>query len=99
MCSDEAQFAARNLTNSSKIQKDRVDLQKEVLEALFTVPERSEEVPKKNRTFREVKRSRAFSQLAVEPLKQTTQELKIAAVEQQDVPKDGVSLFHVFFQA
>ncbi|XP_022717090.1 putative nuclear RNA export factor SDE5 isoform X2 [Durio zibethinus] len=70
-CSKEATSMIRNPKRSSRRNKDRVTMEKEVLEALFTVPERSEEVPKRNGAVRVVGRSRAFGKLVTEPLKDT----------------------------
>ncbi|XP_058218299.1 putative nuclear RNA export factor SDE5 isoform X2 [Rhododendron vialii] len=62
--------------SSARSDKDRYTLQKEVLEALFTVPERSEEAPEKIIPVRNVRRSRGFGRVVVGPLKDTTIEHK-----------------------
>ncbi|KAI8552613.1 hypothetical protein RHMOL_Rhmol06G0280400 [Rhododendron molle] len=73
-CTVKRGFMSRNA--SYKSNKDRYTLQKEVLEALFTVPERSEEAPEKIIPVRNVRRSRGFGRVVVGPLKDTTIEHK-----------------------
>ncbi|XP_057981266.1 putative nuclear RNA export factor SDE5 [Malania oleifera] len=67
---DSAKGVKVTETESSKRDKDRYNLQREVLEALFIIPERSEEVPK-SRPVRPV-RSGALGKLVDEPLQDTT---------------------------
>ncbi|XP_021833560.1 putative nuclear RNA export factor SDE5 [Prunus avium] len=61
-------------------EKDGLVLQKEVLEALFHVPERSEEAPKRSHPVREVKRYKAFRKFAVDPFRDTLVECKTATL-------------------
>ncbi|XP_033137308.1 putative nuclear RNA export factor SDE5 isoform X2 [Brassica rapa] len=68
-CSD----GARNLTGSQEGGKDNSGLEKEVLEALFSCPERYEEVPKLTRRFREM-RGRAAGRPVIKPLEDPFQE-------------------------
>ncbi|XVE80162.1 hypothetical protein DITRI_Ditri14bG0117500 [Diplodiscus trichospermus] len=68
--------------------KDRATLGKEVLEALFRVPERSEEASKTTRVVRVVRRSRAFGKLVSEPPNDTDTSLTIPVVELLKVSKD-----------
>ncbi|KAA8526841.1 hypothetical protein F0562_008930 [Nyssa sinensis] len=83
--SDKARSMTRRELESLKRDKDRYALQKEVLEALFNVPERVEEAPK--RAAKEVRRSRVSGQVVVEPLKDTTTEL-IASTSKPQVIED-----------
>ncbi|GMY31772.1 putative nuclear RNA export factor SDE5 [Fagus crenata] len=69
----------------TKKDKDRLALQKEVLEALFTVPERCEEVPKR---IVPVRRSRAFGKPVVETFTDTATMHKIATVQPIEVTRD-----------
>ncbi|CAG7890163.1 unnamed protein product [Brassica rapa] len=64
---------ARNLTGSQEGGKDNSGLEKEVLEALFSCPERYEEVPKLTRRFREM-RGRAAGRPVIKPLEDPFQE-------------------------
>ncbi|XP_058218300.1 putative nuclear RNA export factor SDE5 isoform X3 [Rhododendron vialii] len=76
-CREQPQHISSARRNASyKSDKDRYTLQKEVLEALFTVPERSEEAPEKIIPVRNVRRSRGFGRVVVGPLKDTTIEHK-----------------------
>ncbi|XVF18889.1 hypothetical protein REPUB_Repub11eG0062300 [Reevesia pubescens] len=86
--SEEATSMITNPKKSLRRNKDRVALEKEVLEALFTVPERSEEAPKRTRLVRVVRKSRAFGELVTEPLKDTDSSLTTSVVELLKVSKD-----------
>jgi hypothetical protein len=83
---------------SPKRDKDRFALQKEVIEALFNVPERSEEAPKRRPQAREVRRSklRPFGKLVVEPSTDTTIEHKIVTAKSLEVARDGMK-FDLYF--
>ena len=83
----------KNVTESPKKDKDRLALQKEVLEALFTVPERCEEVPKR---ILPVRRSRAFGKPVVETFTDTAIMHKIATVQPIEVTRDGMK-FDFYF--
>ncbi|XP_058001453.1 putative nuclear RNA export factor SDE5 isoform X2 [Hevea brasiliensis] len=74
-----------NLTGSPKKEKDRIGLQKEVLQALFDFSDRSEEAPKITCQVRVVKRSKAFGKLVVECPKDATREHKPSTAEPQVV--------------
>lgn len=87
VCSDGAGSTTRIFRQSSKKDKDRIDLQKEVLESLFYVPEKSMEAPKIIHSARRVMRSRAFGNPVIEPYKDTTRE-HIAAKRKIDA-RDG----------
>ena len=66
----------------SKKEKDKYDLQREILGSLFTAPERAQEKPK--RTIprnRVVSRSSAFGRPVVEPLKETKIEETFVAIK------------------
>ncbi|KAL6283663.1 hypothetical protein ACE6H2_014592 [Prunus campanulata] len=80
-------------------EKDGLVLQKEVLEALFHVPERSEEAPKRSHPVREVKRYKAFRKFAVEPFRDTLVECKTATLAPEVVTSaedgDGDSSYQV----
>ncbi|VVA38535.1 PREDICTED: putative nuclear RNA export [Prunus dulcis] len=66
-------------------EKDGLVPQKEVLEALFHVPERSEEAPKRSHPVREVKRYKAFRKFAVGPFRDTLVECKTATLAPEEV--------------
>lgn len=80
----------RKPTRSPRRNKDRLALEKEILESLFSVPERSEEASKRTRLVRVVRRSRAFGELVTEPLKDTDTSLTTNAVDLQKISKDGI---------
>ncbi|KAK9004949.1 hypothetical protein V6N11_042399 [Hibiscus sabdariffa] len=63
--SEEAASMIRNPKRSPRVNKDKVAQEKEILEALFTVAERSEEG---NRVARVARRSKAFGELVTKPL-------------------------------
>ncbi|KAM3696757.1 hypothetical protein ACB098_06G063600 [Castanea mollissima] len=84
-CSDGARNMTKKLTVSPKKDKERLVLQKEVLEALFTVPERSEEVPKR---IHPVRRLRPFGKPVVGTFTDTATKHKIATVRPIEVTKD-----------
>ena len=86
----------RNSKRSPRRNKDRETLEKEVLEALFRVPERSEEAPKRTRVVRVVGRSKAFGELVAEPIKDTDTSLTTTVVELLKVSKDGKG-FYLYF--
>ncbi|XVF78286.1 hypothetical protein PTKIN_Ptkin14bG0119500 [Pterospermum kingtungense] len=86
--SKEATSMIRNTKSSVRRNKNRVALEKEVLEALFTVPERTEEAPKRTHTDRVVRRSRAFGKVVTEPLKSTNTSPTTNVVELLKVSKD-----------
>lgn len=89
-CTVKRGLMSRNA--SYKSDKDRYTLQKEVLEALFTVPERSEEVPEKIIPVRNVRRSRGFGRVVVGPLKDTTIEHK-TVIAKLLVTEDGKQFY------
>ncbi|XP_017980244.1 PREDICTED: putative nuclear RNA export factor SDE5 isoform X2 [Theobroma cacao] len=86
--SKEATSMIRKPTRSPRRNKDRLALEKEILESLFSVPERSEEASKRTRLVRVVRRSRAFGELVTEPLKDTDTSLTTNAVDLQKISKD-----------
>ncbi|KAJ4886556.1 silencing defective 5 [Raphanus sativus] len=71
---------ARTLTGSEEGGKDNSGLEKEVLEALFSCPERYEEVPKLTRRFVE-RRGRAAGRPVIKPLEDPFQE-RVVTVKQ-----------------
>ncbi|XP_059662626.1 putative nuclear RNA export factor SDE5 isoform X2 [Cornus florida] len=90
--SGKSRFITRNDLESPKRDKNRYDLQREILEALFTVPERVEKAPRLTRNVKEVRRSRAFGQVVVQPFKDDTTEHIIANPEphiSEDDKEDG----------
>ena len=76
MCSEESGIALCNSTDTVKKDTDRFHLQKEVLEALFSAPERSEEVPKRIRPVR----AKLYGKPVERPLEDTTTDQKTVAV-------------------
>ncbi|KAF5478694.1 hypothetical protein F2P56_005233 [Juglans regia] len=84
-CSDEARIMKKSSTESPKRDKDRFVIQKEILEALFTVPERSEEAPKR---VQPVRRFRGFGEVVVEPLKDPAIEHAIVTAKPLEVTND-----------
>ncbi|KDP27035.1 hypothetical protein JCGZ_20970 [Jatropha curcas] len=87
---DGGELKASNLTSSPKGEMDRTGLQKEVLQALFDVPNRSEEAPKfaRPRRFMPGKRLKAFGKLVTERHKDATREHKPSAAEQHIVSEE-----------
>ncbi|KAK3037940.1 hypothetical protein RJ639_031831 [Escallonia herrerae] len=65
--SSNASFVARSESGVPKRDRDRYNLQKEVLESLFSVPGRVQEAPKRNLPVREGSRTR-FGQVVTEPI-------------------------------
>ncbi|KAJ4726286.1 putative Smr domain-containing protein [Melia azedarach] len=86
--SDGARSVTRNLRESTKGGKDKYGLQKEVLESLFVVPERSVETPKIIRVVRPAPRSKALGKAVVDSYKDTTEE-NTAAELKEDAEDDG----------
>ncbi|KAJ7948634.1 SMR domain-containing protein [Quillaja saponaria] len=80
-----ASITTKTLPGSPKKDNERFGLQKEILEALFTVPERPDELPKRTRLVRETRRSRPCGKPVVELPSDTILEHKIVAVEPQAV--------------
>ncbi|KAK8648447.1 hypothetical protein V6N13_129199 [Hibiscus sabdariffa] len=83
--SEEAASMIRNPKRSPRVNKDKVAQEKEILETLFTVAERSEEGPKINRVAR---RSMALGELVTKPLEDTDIILTRNVVEMLKIPKD-----------
>lgn len=81
------QFAQGIRRLSPKREKDRYDLQKEVLNALFTAPERTEKAPRLIRPMREVRRRKLFGKV-VEPLVDTT--TKTVNIEQEATEEESI---------
>ncbi|KAH0943659.1 hypothetical protein HID58_003296 [Brassica napus] len=79
---------ARNLTGSQEGGKDNSGLEKEVLEALFSCPERYEEVPKLTRRFREM-RGRAAGRPVIKPLEDPFQEGVVTVKQSSHTSKQG----------
>ncbi|XP_018440025.1 putative nuclear RNA export factor SDE5 isoform X2 [Raphanus sativus] len=71
---------SRTLTGSEEGRKDNSGLEKEVLEALFSCPERYEEAPKLTRRFVE-RRGRAAGRPVIKPLEDPFQE-RVVTVKQ-----------------
>lgn len=71
LCSDGAGSTTRISRESPKKDKDRFGLQKEVLESLFCVPERSTQVPKIIHVVRPERRPRGFGKPVTEPYEDT----------------------------
>ncbi|KAK8368815.1 hypothetical protein V6Z12_A01G068300 [Gossypium hirsutum] len=87
LCSEEATPMIRNSKRSPRGNQDKAALEKEILQTLFTVPERSGEATKRNNAVREVRRSKALGELVTEPLKDTDISFP-TVVEMLKVPKD-----------
>ncbi|KAK8368816.1 hypothetical protein V6Z12_A01G068300 [Gossypium hirsutum] len=85
--SEEATPMIRNSKRSPRGNQDKAALEKEILQTLFTVPERSGEATKRNNAVREVRRSKALGELVTEPLKDTDISFP-TVVEMLKVPKD-----------
>ncbi|KAE8713064.1 Silencing defective 5 [Hibiscus syriacus] len=81
-------FSQRNPKRSPRGNKDKATQEKEILEALFTVTERSEEATKRNRVVSEVRRSKALGELVTEPLEDKDTSLTKNVVEMLKVSKD-----------
>lgn len=79
----------RNLRESTKGGKDKYGLQKEVLESLFVVPERSVETPKIICVVRPAPRSKALGKAIVDSYKDTTEEN--TAAELKEDAEDGMN--------
>ncbi|XP_052886578.1 putative nuclear RNA export factor SDE5 [Gossypium arboreum] len=84
---EEATHMIRNSKRSPRGNQDKAALEKEILQTLFTVPERSGEATKRNNAVREVRRSKALGELVTEPLKDTDISFP-TVVEMLKVPKD-----------
>ncbi|OMO80319.1 hypothetical protein CCACVL1_13038 [Corchorus capsularis] len=87
--SREATSLIRDPTRSPIKKQNKIALEKEVLEALFSVPERPEETPKRTRLVRVVRRSKAYGKLVAEPLKDADISLTSPIAELQKVSKDA----------
>ncbi|OMP04662.1 hypothetical protein COLO4_09422 [Corchorus olitorius] len=87
--SKEATSLIRNPTRSPTKKQNKIALEKEVLKALFSVPERPEETPKRTRLVRVVRRSKAYGKLVAEPLKDADISLTSPIAELQKVSKDA----------
>ncbi|KAL7216817.1 hypothetical protein ACSBR1_028692 [Camellia fascicularis] len=98
--SGKAKFMSRN--ESTKSHKDRYDLQREVLEALFNGPERFEE-QKRIVPVKDDRRSRGFGRVVVEPLRDTTTEHKTAIakllVNEEDENEEDEDSYQVLRKA
>lgn len=98
--SGKAKFMSRN--ESTKSHKDRYDLQREVLEALFNGPERFEE-QKRTVPVKDNRRSRGFGRVVVEPLRDTTTEHKTAIakllVNEEDENEEDEDSYQVLRKA
>ncbi|KAE8680142.1 Silencing defective 5 [Hibiscus syriacus] len=81
-------FSQRNPKRSPRGNKDKVNQEREILEALFTVTETSEEAAKRNRVVSEVRRSKALGELVTEPLEDKDTSLTKNVVEMMKVSKD-----------
>lgn len=93
LCTLKPGFTSRNA--SCKSDKDRYDLQKEILETLFTVPERFEEAREKTSPVRRtVGRSRRYGQVVAGPLRDTTTEPKTAVAKL--LVKENGKLLYVY---
>ncbi|XP_070006857.1 putative nuclear RNA export factor SDE5 isoform X3 [Nicotiana tabacum] len=83
---------AKNMTkngfNLSKKEKDRYELQKEVLQTLFNVPARHDGVDDVIRHVREVEKSRRLSQFVVKPSQETVERQILIRTPQSDA-KNG----------
>ncbi|KAK3199016.1 hypothetical protein Dsin_022431 [Dipteronia sinensis] len=87
--SDEAISMRRNLTVIPTSDRDRIGLQKEILQSLFIAPERSEEAPIRKIIVRPAaRRSRAFGKLVVKPYKDTTKKNTTVSAEAQEDTRD-----------
>ncbi|KAK1582367.1 hypothetical protein Q3G72_014309 [Acer saccharum] len=86
--SDGAIAMRRNLTGLPTSDRDRIGLQKEIIQSLFIAPERSEEGPIRKIIVRPVaRRSRAFGKF-VKPYKDTTKKNTTVSAEAQEKTRD-----------
>ncbi|KAK0600971.1 hypothetical protein LWI29_020072 [Acer saccharum] len=91
--SDGAIAMRRNLTGLPTSDRDRIGLQKEIIQSLFIAPERSEEGPIRKIIIRPVaRRSRAFGKF-VKPYKDTTKKNTTVSAEAQENTRDGKGQF------
>lgn len=89
LCSKGDRVSNRRVELSPK-QKERNDLEREVLAALFNADERTDELPR--RRVKEVTRSR-FTRIVVEPTIDSIVEFEKTAVCSQQHNKNGMHLF------
>lgn len=59
------------MARTLNIEGSKYNVQKGILEALFTAPEKSEEKPRRTSPVRAVRRPRIFGKVVVEPYKDT----------------------------
>ncbi|CAL0310147.1 unnamed protein product [Lupinus luteus] len=86
LCSEEL----CNSTDSAKRDKERIGLQKEILESLFDFPERLEEAPQRRRPVREIPNRRYHISVAKLPEDQDTETIQwTTAVESQIVKEES----------
>lgn len=76
------------MTGSEEGRKDNSGLEKEVLEALFSCPERYEEAPKLTRRFVE-RRGRAAGRPVIKPLEDPFQERVVTVKQSSHTSKQG----------
>lgn len=79
----------RNGAELSCIDKEKYNLSKEVFEALFNVPERIEEAPKRTLPVRAAKRTRSIGKAVTAPLEDVVDPLPVILEPQEDT-KDGM---------
>ncbi|KAJ8567868.1 hypothetical protein K7X08_020590 [Anisodus acutangulus] len=75
-------------SNISKRKQDRYELEKEVLQALFDIPARHDDVDKVIRPLREVGKSRRLSHVVEKPLQDTLERQILIRTPQSDA-KNG----------
>ncbi|XP_059659194.1 putative nuclear RNA export factor SDE5 isoform X2 [Cornus florida] len=79
----------KSLDGGPKELRERHDLQKEILAALFVASEKHEESPRRTGAFNLVERSRASGRIVVEPLRDNVAEHGTGAMNQhQDIKED-----------
>ncbi|XP_009614543.1 putative nuclear RNA export factor SDE5 isoform X1 [Nicotiana tomentosiformis] len=84
----KAKNMTKNGLNLSKKEKVRYEFQKEVLQTLFNVPARHDDVDDVIRHVREVEKSRRLSQFVVKPLQETVERQILIRTPQSDA-KNG----------
>ncbi|KAF1881363.1 hypothetical protein Lal_00023399 [Lupinus albus] len=77
-----------NSMDSSKRDKDRIGLQKEILESLFGFPERPEEAPQRRRPVREISKRRYHISVAKLPEDQDTTTIQQTTVVESQIVKE-----------
>ncbi|KAK4342059.1 hypothetical protein RND71_037875 [Anisodus tanguticus] len=87
----KANNKTKNGLNISKREQDRYELQKEVLQALFDVPARHNDVDKVIRPLREVGKSRRLGHVVEKPLQDTLERQILIRTPQSDAKTESAT--------